>query len=496
MNDIRVEISNVKNIKKLDISIPVLNEIYCIAGENGVGKSTLITCLAQLISKTSFNKFYNIDMADDAYIKISYGTLKNEWKYNKNLNRIACIEKLIKFNGMYEESLFYGTRFCDSLIIDELVEKNKIKSEDIIDADEYVKEQLSYILHGDKNSYKKLKRIRNKKITEGLGLKNTPYFYEYKNGLVSQYRMSSGECLLISLLHFIYNAIERRSLPTNQPILMVIDEIELALHPIAVTRLLDLLNELTKEHNNLMVILSSHSPELIRKIKPANLYMLELCGESREYNDVCVVNPCYPSYAIRDVYMHSGFDFVFLVEDLLAKYVVEKIIDNDNLRDSCLINVLPVGGWRNVLDFQQRIYTENVFGTSTKIISILDGDAKVMVEQEKKYLSYPKWYLPINSVEKYLLEILVKHKNYNLKKAINDKFFFVESIDSILDQYIKEGMNDKSGKKLYRKILDGIKKRNVEEEEFIKELCDILFKHIDFSGLRHHIKDFIKGRIV
>lgn len=88
--------------------------------------------------------------------------------------------------------------------------------------------------------------------------------------------MSSGECLLVSLLHFIYNALIRRSLPVNEPVLMLIDEIELALHPVAVSRLIDLLNNIIKEHDNLTVVLTSHSPEVIRKISPNNLFMMEV----------------------------------------------------------------------------------------------------------------------------------------------------------------------------------------------------------------------------
>lgn len=99
---------------------------------------------------------------------------------------------------------------------------------DIADADDYVKENLSFILHGNYDYYQNLKRIRNKNIAKDLGLKNTPYFIQVRNGrLISQYRMSSGECLLISLLHFIYNALIRRSLPLDKPILMLVDEIEL-----------------------------------------------------------------------------------------------------------------------------------------------------------------------------------------------------------------------------------------------------------------------------
>lgn len=65
-------------------------------------------------------------------------------------------------------------------------------------------------------------------------------------------------------------------MPQDKPIIMLIDEIELALHPIAVVRLLDLLRELIDQHHNLVVILTSHSPEVIRTIQPNNLFQIEL----------------------------------------------------------------------------------------------------------------------------------------------------------------------------------------------------------------------------
>lgn len=65
--------------------------------------------------------------------------------------------------------------------------------------------------------------------------------------------MSSGECLLISLMHFLYNSIVRRSLSAEKKIIVLIDELELALHPVAVVRLIEFLKELVLEHDNVNV---------------------------------------------------------------------------------------------------------------------------------------------------------------------------------------------------------------------------------------------------
>lgn len=251
----------------------------------------------------------------------------------------------------------------------------------------YIKQKLSYIIHGDLSHYQYLKRVRNKNIAKEAHLKNTPYFQVFNNNLVSQYRMSSGECLLISLLHFIYNALIRRSLPDNQPILMLIDEIELALHPLAISRLIDLLYEIIDEHENLTVILTSHSPEVIRKINPNNLFVIEAITD----NNFNIINPCYPSYAIRDVYIHDGFDYIILVEDILAKYIVDTTIKKLGLNSSKLINILPIGGWENALKFQQEVNMTNTFGIGIKVFSILDGDIQNKVG--KTYKSFSKLFL-------------------------------------------------------------------------------------------------------
>lgn len=228
--------------------------------------------------------------------------------------------------------------------------------------------------------------------------------------------MSSGECLLVSLLHFIYNSVVRKSLPTKEKILVLIDEIELALHPIAVSRLIDLLDELTGTHKNLTVILTSHSPEVIRKIKPANLYKV-----TNNKGVLTLESNCYPSYLIRDVYSHDGFDFLFLVEDTLTKNIVEKILFKDNLKSGKLIHIVPVGGWQNVLELHKELLRWNVLGLGRQIISILDGDIINNVSSE--YKDVKKLFLPIKSIEKYLYKVIIEEPDSKIIRILNDKYF-------------------------------------------------------------------------
>ena len=452
--------------------------IYCLTGSNGCGKSTVMSCLAQQVFTSSLG---SLNYTSDSFVKAEYDGKITTWKFSASYGKWRDDEGVpIHFNGMYEGSLFYGTRFSDSLVIDDMLQRGDISPASIVDADQYVKEKLSFILHGDSQHYSSLKRIKNRKTAELLGLKNMPYFQELNGSLVSQYRMSSGECMLISLLHFIYNALVRKSLPVDQPVLMIVDEIELALHPLAASRLIDLINEILADHKNLTVYLSSHSPEVVCKIKPENLFMMEALSDGK----IKITNPCYPHYAIRTVYTHSGFDNVILVEDTLAKYIVEEIITKLGLHKSRLIHVLPSGGWENVINLHKQVLANNSFGIGTKVFSVLDGD--VQNEAVKLHKSLAKLFLPISSVEKYLYTIAECKDDEQyaaIKQEINDTFFNVKSLDAIFEDYHREiqPASDKNGKKLYSRLIDDMKKRDISEEYFIKGLCRIVMKYTTFQ---------------
>lgn len=240
MDVLSLKIKNVKNIQTAEVELPFENGVYSFVGENGCGKSTLMLCLAQLLSKRQFEKFRNGDVGSSSSVEYFVENKRQICRWN-SLGRFDVTGDDIRYNGMYEGSLFYGTRFEDSTNIEQMIVEGKITEDKIVNADKQVQEQLSFTLHGDLDHYQGLLRLKNKQVALDLKIKNRPYFNRVNTYLLSQYRMSSGECLLVSLLHFLYNSIERRSLPANQKVLVLIDELELALHPIAINRLMDYL---------------------------------------------------------------------------------------------------------------------------------------------------------------------------------------------------------------------------------------------------------------
>lgn len=499
MSNIVMNIHNIKGIVNGSIELPIENGIYAIVGNNGCGKSTIMSCMAQLLSKHNLGLLKPEDYDNTSYVEFLYQGKKDKWFCKNSFWKSTIFPDTLQFNGTYEGSLFYGMRFSDSKNVDELMEEGKIADDYIVEADTYVKESLGKILHNNILYYNDIFRIRNKYIAADLELQNTPYFYKTPYGFISQYRMSSGECLLISLLHFIYNSIIRRSLPSDKPVLMLIDEIELALHPVAINNLLDLLQELVEEYDNLTVLITSHSPEVIRKISPQNIYKIERINS--DDNNFNIVNPCYPSYAIRDVYTHDGFDYLLLVEDELAKMIVTNSIETLELNNSRLINVLPVGGWHNVLKLQFELISNNILGVGKQVFSILDGDVQSKITKEFKNLN--KMYLPISSVEKYLRQILLLAPNIAIKKKINDIFFSIQSLDGILHDYNDSEIQlkkergesfkeDTDGKRLYTVLLKDLKRRKITEEHFIQGLCNIIQENIDLTDFNRKLKEHLE----
>ena len=460
MSTLLIRIHNIKNIKDAQIEIPFDNGIYTIVGSNGCGKSTLMLCMAQLLSN-QLSRLAVSDAKTDSFVEFEVDGNESIWR-RSNTPKWQHFGKRHKYNGLYEGSLFYGTRFEDSTNIERMIENGRITEHELADADDYVKDKMSYILHGDLIHYRTLKRIKNKLVAQQLNIRNRPYFINVDDHLISQYKMSSGECLLVSLLHFLYNSIVRRSLPDNQKILVLIDELELALHPMAVLRLIDFLKQLVQGHSNLIIYLSSHSPEVIRTMRPSDLYKVNNID-----GKLSIESNCYPSYLIRDLYSNVSPDFLLLVEDELSQLFVNKILSRYSLRASKLIHCVPVGGWQNVLELHKELYTKKVLGVNTSIVSILDGDIESELNKEQKKL--PHIFLPIPSLEKFLYSVVKENSNPPFKRIINDKYFIVHSLDEIVSQYNKGILNGSkdNNKNFYSKIRTELENIGTNEQVFI-----------------------------
>ena len=485
---INMIINKIKSINSLEIDLPIDKDLYAITGQNGSGKSTLVTCASSVFFNMPMNDYFG-KTDDDSFIKFKLNNATRSWKKNSKGKWASSHNGYMSIKGFYEGSIIYGTRFRNTSI--HILRKlDRIDSKKLNSADNFIRKNLGKILHNNEEFYEKLFKINNADAGPDIQFSGDIFYYEKDGKRVSQFHMSTGENLLISVLNSInLRNSDRASL--SKPCIMFLDEIELALHPSSLKRLLAFLKNMSILYNY-AIYFSTHSIELIGSIKPDNIFFLERHADG----SVEVLNPCYPAYATRILYDHTGYDFIFLVEDDLAKEIINRLLRENCLLSSKLVHVLPCGGYTNVIDLANEVVNSNLTGKSSTISIILDGDVK---SESKTYITkrniknnIPITYLPVESLEKYLKSKLFDIVDHKLFRYLNDFIFHQLSLTDIIDRYKNEvdSSKDKNGKKLYKLIDDELRNRGKSRNDLVEMVVNHLMKenNLELDKVVSHLK--------
>lgn len=501
MKDIlSVEIHGVRGIGHLKIKMPLAPDVYAITGINGIGKSTLLSCITPRLKRPISFASLSDSVVDGSTIKFQIGEDQETWVVKNGSWECSDAQKL-SLRGFQEGSLTNGTRFFNISAFGFRYYRQLLDVDPnlILPADIFVMENLGLILQNDKTYYRDLFRLDRSKAEKRYKYKGVVYYLKIKDKLISQFELSTGEFLLINLLHLFNNLLVRTNNVEKLNVILI-DEIELALHPSAIKRLVDFTKEIAKKYN-VAIYFSTHSLEIINSLPIDNLFYLH-----KTYADtIACETPCYPAYITRDIYTHSGYDVLILVEDDLAQYLVNRFIDNKRLDYNKRIQVLPVGGYDNTLDLHQNFLQEEVLQPVSHIISIIDGDVQRSVlekrSNEGKWTSIPSdciLFLPVESLEKYLKTELFDKKNYALMRLIRDRLFKFESEVNWFEQEylgnIENKRNDDvakgkpalpdskyfaNGKNLFAILQSKYEGYGYTRTEFRKKICHLVLEYIN-----------------
>lgn len=356
----KIIIDSIRNINHMEFEVPAKG-VHIITGENGVGKTTLFTCLSRICNNNAYRIGFpttNINNFDEYKGSIKYCVDDEMVTYSRRQSGRwqPDVNKNIFVLFGYKSVVHISTR--SERIFTQVIETPRTRKR----ADDWLIAAMNRILNTDRFSAMiriTVGDLRSRTGNADKRRRNTAFAIpQNRNLYYTEQNFSFGEIVLLNLLYDIEN-VERDSL-------VLIDELEMALHPAAQIRLMQYLDELA-EQRNLTVLISTHSASIIKAQK--DVILLE-----RNDNEIDVYNRCPPAKAIGAIGMREDTmaDIIVIVEDEMAKSLFSAMLrkyislyPESNYLD---VRILGVGGYQNIINFyveaDNYIFYDNVYVTA------------------------------------------------------------------------------------------------------------------------------------
>ena len=488
----KIHIENLKGINQLSFQVPSSYGAYLLVGENGIGKTTLLTCLARICNARAFadgfatsSAFKAIDQYEGS--SIAYEVDDNRIVFHRKSKRWVPSPKR---NAQSRLSAFGfdGLIFISatSKRIDATAEE--IRRGNYEDANPHLRDNLNRIFETDR-----FNDLSILKISNGRGKPATKiYVMRTSTGTYSEKRFSTGELAIIRLFEYIEEA--------NADALILIDEAEMALHPRIQRNLYKFLYDISLS-KQLFIFLSTHSAVMIQMAKKESIYLLEDMGE----RNVSVVNPCYPAKAIGCVdYVEMGsFDSIFFVEDdvaaVLLKQMIKRYIEIKDEHITLNYAITPVGGFYETA--RMAVNTKEKLFSNLDVFAVVDEDAFDDLE------SKPKFRELLQSEHRHLIHSLnctpevwyikcLEQCTTPLANEIRGEFRLDIHRLTVSEEYtalVHAGQNERKTAKAKKEfIIDKIvANTELNNSTAEKELVQLLVKHMDTGVLMRTIAPMI-----
>lgn len=369
----RVKLRLIKKIVSLDFDVPQ-GGVWILTGLNGSGKTSLFAALYRMGSSTAFPTFFKggpfggkLDTFEGASVtyvlddgrSVSYRYGGQRWRASPT--RAISILDDVPFDGVH---------FIDAnpKRIEPFPEEITVRRRLSAASDE-LRSFLSYVL--DDVKWRSLGYVNTRR-----GIGSQAYLIPYSSGRETNYysekSFSLGELCVLKLA--------RKMLSAPDESLILVDEVEMALHPQAQVRLLEKISEIA-EAKNLTVIFSTHSATLIKSADRRRLIFLSNDGSGR----ITPFRKIYPAAILGDLAFGDelAVDYVFYVEDVKAKLLLTSMIqvfyDNNAPVGGFLpsYRVVPVGGYDAVIRMLEG--SSAVLPRYVKTFAFLDADVSPLV---------------------------------------------------------------------------------------------------------------------
>ena len=424
-----IKFDSFRHIK--NIRLDFIHPITVIAGSNKSGKTTILLSIA-----CSHYNFMRRNVVSGNMCRNTWGNVlrfvsgdvqEDDWTYfvdyregdkietekrgrrNKDSKKWSGVAKKENQIGTPEGGKINGGRHAYLIDMDRIIparhlsdtEYKKVRKKNGGEGNEEVNEYLSYIFE-DEYIVNKIASSADRDL----------YSFSTENKY-SSYNSASGEDALTRILQDIVSA------PNGS--LILIEEIEVGLHPKIQRRLMDVLfYEASKKQKQF--IATTHSATILSSVRPESRIFIDASNGMHKVIPQISINAALTkmdaeNYPIADIY----------VEDELSQAMVQLAIDEINKTRpgfTKLIKVIVVGNAQLTFDFfmtRKKIYREDCINRG--FACILDGDMRHMGSDELLFFHYSD-----KSPEKMLVtEFLNQYKNpqlaYHLKKTDNHALF-------------------------------------------------------------------------
>lgn len=362
----RILIQNLKHIRKLTFDIPGPG-VHLLAGANGAGKTSVLACLRRLRQSNAFAQHFSssrhsesLDNFDGAQVTYTLDERSVTYAYGG--------ERWVprpRSNNRLLEDFGYPVVFYIGATADRITPRPEdFNPRRIVPARRAIRDAANRIF--GTNKFNKLKVIN---LTRGAG---NPAFVLQTSSTprpryFSERNFSLGELCVLKLVRELI-ACKNRSL-------VLIDELELALHPKAQIELLNYLGELSAQ-KQLTVVFSTHSVSLLKQVARENILFLE----SNE-GVVSILKGCFPTYALGNIAYDEerSPDVVIYVEDEAALHTTDaltRLCMSYRFRDQPslfpTVHVVPIGSFIHVVRFLA--HSRAFLPSSTRCFAMLDQD--------------------------------------------------------------------------------------------------------------------------
>lgn len=102
-----LSIHKIKCIEDVDIKLPLKAGLYGITGQNGSGKSTIVTCASSVFFDLQKDEYFG-HTDEDSFIELKFDGKNKKWYKDKSNQWICDMQSTLGLQGFYEGSLIFG----------------------------------------------------------------------------------------------------------------------------------------------------------------------------------------------------------------------------------------------------------------------------------------------------------------------------------------------------------------------------------------------------